>query len=91
MDEIQTTIRNRTAEEAFARLERIFKELQENPVTHDTWDWMDAHFSLEVIRILHLRAVKEAKIEGLKEALDIASNWDEVAMEIERQITELEA
>lgn len=40
-----------TAQEAIARLEEIFTELQEpNSATHDAWDWMDAHFQLEVLK-----------------------------------------
>jgi hypothetical protein len=81
MDEIQITKRVWTAETAFAKLDEIFKELQNNPVTHDTWDWMDAHFALEVIRVCYMNECESLKGE--------VRRWKDLTTAAEAQVERL--
>lgn len=57
--------------DAVNRLDEIFSELQTN--FHDQWDWMDAHFYLEVLRVTCEDSTTPAPLPAPAGEVDIAT------------------
>ncbi|HWF62970.1 MAG TPA: hypothetical protein VN666_22040 [Nitrospira sp.] len=90
MESVKVEKRGISIDEAIEELREIFKELQDNPDTHDTWDWLNADFYVEVMHTCYLteqRRAEEAE-ESHKYFVELASKHRD---ELDAQVADLTA